>query len=253
MSQESDPLGWLREVRNLELSRIVEFLPAGGRVLDFGAGPGHQALRLKELGFQVSAVDVNSCAHTVFPVATYDGRTLPYPDGYFDAVISSNVLEHVTGLPAVLAEATRVLKLGGVGLHVMPSSTWRLWTTLAEFVGAPRNVLRALRTEPHGRWAHLSSRQWVLAWMLRPVLFRPHGEQGSALTELWSFSRHVWTRRLAACGSTVERVVPLRFCYSGEILFGARLSVARRVRLAAWLGSSTILYVTRPAAKRSPP
>ena len=54
---------WLPEVRNVELARIREFLPASGRVLDFGAGAGHQALRLQELGFDVEAVDLESSPH----------------------------------------------------------------------------------------------------------------------------------------------------------------------------------------------
>ncbi len=49
------------------------------------------------------------------------GEKLPFPDGYFDIVYSSNVLEH-TGDPAqVLREAARVLKPGGVMQIVCPN------------------------------------------------------------------------------------------------------------------------------------
>ncbi len=246
---------WLGEVRNLELSQIREFLPPSGRVLDFGAGAGQQALRLQELGFEVDAVDLDSSPHLekgVFPIRRYDGRTLPFPGGHFDAVMSSNVLEHVHDLSHVLFDLARVLKPGGRMLHILPSASWRLWTTLAEFPAAPRNLLRGLLNGPSGRRAGMPPLQWTLlqlAWPIRPFTFRPHGARGNALSELWTFSRASWVRRFRSQQYEVQHVNPLRFWYTGEILLGPRLSLARRTRMSAWLGSATILYVVRP---RSP-
>lgn len=247
-------LAFVGAIREHELARLLEFLPPTGRILDFGAGPGHQASRLEQLGFDVEAVDVESSAYAedrIFPVKVYDGRVLPFPDGHFDAVLSSNVLPLIRDLSSALAELARVLKRGGIMLHVMSSASWRWWTTLAEFPAAPRNAVRALHHGPGNRWARagISRRRWTLrqlGWMVRPCLFRPHGVRGSALTEFWTFSRLAWSHRFAAQGYEVAHVAPLRLWYTGEMLLGARLSLAWRARLSVWLGSSAILYVIRP-------
>jgi SAM-dependent methyltransferase len=246
-------LNFIGGVREHELALLLGYLPPTGRILDFGAGPGHQALRLERFGFDVEAVDVESSAYMqerVFPVKVYDGRVLPFPDRHFDAVLSSNVLPQIRDLTGALAELRRVLRHDGVMLHVMSSASWRLWTTLAEFPAAPRNAVRGLRHGPASRWARagISRRRWALmqcGWIVRPWLFRPHGVRGCALTELWTFSVRGWSHRFAALGYEVTRVVPLRLWYTGEMLLGARLSLSRRARLSKWLGSSAILYVVR--------
>jgi SAM-dependent methyltransferase len=250
-SRTSAPAGWVSDIRIVELTRIAMCLPRSGRVLDFGAGAGYQSLWLEQQGLDVDAVDLESSPHLgtcVFPVRTYDGHTLPFPDDHFDAVISSNVLEHVNDLPGTLAELARVLRAGGVGLHVMPSSSWRLWTTLAEFIAAPRVALWAVWNGPFGKWDGMARWRWTVAqltWVVRPFLFRPHGVNGCALTELWTFSRRSWLRRLTANKCNIECVVPLRLWYTGEVLVGPRMSMSSRTRLSAWLGSATILYVLR--------
>lgn len=45
----------------------------------------------------------------------------PYPDGWFDAVVSNQVLEHVVDQDRFFAEIARVLKPRGVSVHLFPS------------------------------------------------------------------------------------------------------------------------------------
>jgi SAM-dependent methyltransferase len=46
-------------------------------------------------------------------LSTYDGQTLPFDDGGFDAIVSNAVLEHVADLESFVDECARVLRPGG--------------------------------------------------------------------------------------------------------------------------------------------
>jgi SAM-dependent methyltransferase len=48
------------------------------------------------------------------------GDAWPYDNGFFDVVVSNQVLEHVRDLSFFMSEAARVLKNGGIGVHLFP-------------------------------------------------------------------------------------------------------------------------------------
>jgi SAM-dependent methyltransferase len=50
----------------------------------------------------------------------YDGKKLPFEDGYFDSVFSSEVFEHVFNLDEILPELNRVMKTGALMLITCP-------------------------------------------------------------------------------------------------------------------------------------
>jgi SAM-dependent methyltransferase len=107
------------------------FLPhvrTGMRVLDLGCGPGTITVGLAAatgpgvvVGLDMEAkvleearalADVQRLANATFITGSADA--VPFPDGWFDAVFAHTLLEHVADVPAVLAEARRVLKPGGI-------------------------------------------------------------------------------------------------------------------------------------------
>jgi ubiquinone/menaquinone biosynthesis C-methylase UbiE len=73
--------------------------PNHKRMLDVGGGTGVVAEAMKEL-FEldsVTSVDVEDrfLATLGIETATFDGRSLPFPDGSFDCIVLNNVLHHV--------------------------------------------------------------------------------------------------------------------------------------------------------------
>ncbi len=106
---------------------IVEALPPGGPVLEAGCGLGQYVLLLRARGSPVVGVDWSqpallACRRLApVPLAAMDLSSLALRDGVFAAYISLGVVEHdPAGPDAILAEARRVLRPGGVALVSVP-------------------------------------------------------------------------------------------------------------------------------------
>lgn len=91
---------------------------AGARVLDVGCGTGQVLERLDKAGYEAYGVDVSEpniarARRVSGRCQKYDGRRLPFADGYFASAGALNVLEHVEEPEAFIAELTRVVARGG--------------------------------------------------------------------------------------------------------------------------------------------
>lgn len=253
-------LAHLEALRLAELDDLAVELgvmaPPGGRLLEIGAGSGWQARRLAALGYAVTAVDVSDSSYAagrVWPVLPYDGSRLPFADASFDAIFSSNVLEHVDGLAEFQREMQRVLRPGGAAIHIVPSATWRLWETATHYPFVARSLLallgRGRRTAPgrpggdaiRGQLARLST----AALLRKALLPARHGATGSAAGELVSFLGARWRRAFEAEGWVVEKQRAGGLFYTGRLLLGPALPLPLRRRLSRVLGSACHVFVLR--------
>jgi SAM-dependent methyltransferase len=100
-----------RRVRVLG-EHLAKLLPPGASVLDVGSGDGLLAAELlrKRSDIQVQGVDVHVRTTAAIPVASFDGRTLPFGDSSFDAVVLVDVLHHADDPARLLREAARVAR-----------------------------------------------------------------------------------------------------------------------------------------------
>ena len=108
----------------------------GRRVLDLGCGGGLTTACLAQRGATVIGVDLSRASlHVASRHARGHGRpesvfgcsraeSLPFADASFDIVWCTDVLEHLSDLPAAIAQIVRVLKPGGLFLYDTINRTW---------------------------------------------------------------------------------------------------------------------------------
>jgi SAM-dependent methyltransferase len=115
-------------------------LHSGALVLDAGSGFGRHAFELARRGYHTVALDqatdeVETTRATmtamvesgefedkhVVGVVRGDATALPFPDATFDAVVTSEVLEHIPDDVGALAELRRVVRRGGLVAVTVPS------------------------------------------------------------------------------------------------------------------------------------
>ena len=216
-------------------------LDRGAKVLELGCGDGFQLDLLRQRFERVFAIDPNrrpgTAAGFVFSVA----EALPFPDGYFDLIVSNCVLEHLNDRRQGIEEALRVLRPGGYMAHIVPSRYWKAASLLLNPVGYPFRVmekwldLRRLRQKPQQpgdpimdreRWGQPGIFEVLGRWVYPPI----HGTYRSHLMEYRCYGRHHWIRLFAHPKLAVVAEVPLP-CVTQFGLLRFRLLSLRR-----WLG-----------------
>lgn len=145
-------------------------LPAGAKVLDAGAGPMVHRDAFNHCAYEACDVGGYGAVEGLYsknPADSFyesDLTAIPRPDGHYDGVISTSVLEHVPDPRKVVAEMARVLSPTGVlllstsglyGLHMEP---WHFYNTtpysLLQLFSAAG--LRVLYLAPRGGWFNMA-------------------------------------------------------------------------------------------------
>lgn len=124
---QDDPIALLRNQHKLEITWILEVIHKNvgqrAEVLDMGCGAGFLANDLAESGHLVSGIDLSTSSLKVAEARDYthsvhyqqgDVYKVPFPNESFDVVAAMDLLEHVSDPQRVLAEASRVLRPGGL-------------------------------------------------------------------------------------------------------------------------------------------
>jgi len=118
----------LTVIQRVVLGRIGTFnLPPDAHILDAPCGSSAAlSLALRAKGFTVTGADCDTDAAAVLGqgFARVDlNKTMPWPDCTFDAVISTEGIEHLESHYTFLAELHRILRPGGLLIVTTPNIT----------------------------------------------------------------------------------------------------------------------------------
>jgi SAM-dependent methyltransferase len=119
------------EQRITDILKLMEYAPLGefATVLDVGIGKGQLTRWLCErgkkvvgTGLEVDSYGIDRAALRAAGVEVMECSVekMPFPDGSFDAVVMSHILEHCPNVGLALAEVRRVLKTKGWLLLFVP-------------------------------------------------------------------------------------------------------------------------------------
>ena len=218
-----------------ELEQIRRHFGPQMRVLEIGGGNGLQAAKIAEWGCNVISIDLmertNKAIH--FDVGDYDGVNIPFENGHFDIVFSSNVLEHVVDIDRLLNECKRVMKPDGLAIHIMPTPAWRFWTIVSHYPYLIGSVLK-----------RIISKELVSSGVYpegTPIIPPPHGTYPNALHELYCYSKWSWARVFAANGFQLTDCHSTGVFCSGYALF-PNIGIAVRKKFSSILGSAGNIY-----------
>jgi SAM-dependent methyltransferase len=166
-----DQLGQYCQSRGLHASQV--------RVLDWGCGRGRTVLWLLEQGYQAYGVDIDPepinnglvlfrekrHPDSLLSLFSPEGRTI-YEDGFFDFVMTNNVLEHVSSLDQVATEIGRLTSKRGAGYHIFPAQRQfiegHLFMPVIHWLpegGLRKGLIRlCVRLGKHPKWAEVEGK-----------------------------------------------------------------------------------------------
>jgi 2-polyprenyl-6-hydroxyphenyl methylase/3-demethylubiquinone-9 3-methyltransferase len=123
---------------------VIEVLETGARILDIGAAQGNFSLRLAELGFEVTWNDLRGelaeyvrlkYEHGTLRFAVGNAFELNFPER-FDAVLITEIIEHVAHPDDFLAKVAELLRPGGYVVMTTPNGGY-FRNTLPRFSDCP--------------------------------------------------------------------------------------------------------------------
>lgn len=209
----------IRQIRLDEMQVVFHELDGRRfrRGLEIGCGDGTQSILLAQICDELISTDIDSSdipaerlQKITFQAA--DAQSLPFPDGHFDLVFSSNVLEHIDNLEIALEEMQRVLSSDGIMIHVLPNAVWKflqinLWIPFRFKVLWTKMVGKSVNSSEIGDFGDQKHQQKRVQSKWFPPI---HGNSKSHLQEFLVFRVGSWKRIFVKHGFEIEKSFGVR-------------------------------------------
>jgi SAM-dependent methyltransferase len=206
-------------------------LPPDATVLDIGCGEGYGTDVLARAAHKVKGIDrdAGSIAHATAAYGSaachfqvYDGGVIPLPSGAFDVAITFQVIEHIVDDAQFVAEASRVVRSGGLCFMTTPN----------------RNLRLAPGERPWNRYHIREYDPGSLRELLEPHFSQVEvlGIAGDEETQAHELERIAWVRRTVARDPLgLRRLLPERMKRRVlSLLRGARAQRGSSLSVATW-------------------
>ena len=145
LAETEESFWWHRGRQRIVRRLLNRFVAPDARVLDIGCGPGGTTLAYASgravLGTDSSPESLRWARQRGLTVAAMDASRLAVASQSVDAVVALDILEHVPDDAAVVREAYRALRPGGVLVLTVPAYQF-LWSSHDEAVGHLRRYTR---------------------------------------------------------------------------------------------------------------
>jgi SAM-dependent methyltransferase len=243
------PLAHFISIRLAELNSVMlspyGTLFSGKDVLEIGSGNGIQLREISKIAKSSTGLELadgDYARHGEFNIVEYDGEHIPFPDSSFDLVFSSNVMEHIAHQQQINDEIRRVLRPGGHAIHIMPTRSWRIITSILHYPRLIKTALAKTPSTPQATHGNTVKRN-LLAKVRNNLVPARHGELGGWFAEYRYFGVSQWASHYQRMGWKVIGYFPIGLAYSGNCIFASRISIVSRSKLSSVFGSSTAVYV----------
>lgn len=230
------------DVRQIEICKHKGIpITSASLILDFGCGDGHRVYQLRDMGYhQAFGYNKGNYLNRPNPVklrheadATWfrfsDHDVIPWPDNTFDLILSDQVFEHVHDQQAVFHEIYRLLKPGGVAVHVLPAK-WKI-------------------IEPHlhvplGGFIPFKRYSWYYLWALMGIRSPYQRGKSASYVAQWNLTYAKECLHYLSCRQYVKLLRQFSWTISWEELAYMQTSYKPRVRRLGKLATAVPFLVS---------